>query len=125
MEGSWVGDNTQSAFSAAGYREVSRRYNVPLIDLQKDSYTEYDAKGMKIALCDKVAAVDYMINMPVLKGHCQTTITCALKNCKGMIPNKEKRRFHTLGLHKPIAHLGVIAPQPFYPGGQYLRRLRF
>lgn len=113
MEGSWVGDNTQSAFSAAGYREVSRRYNVPLIDLQKDSYTEYDAKGMRIALCDKVAAVDYMINMPVLKGHCQTTITCALKNCKGMIPNKEKRRFHTLGLHKPIAHLGVIAPSHF------------
>ncbi len=113
MEGSWVGDNTQSAFSASGYREISRRYNVPLIDLQRDSYTEYEAKGMKINVCDKAAAVDYMINMPVLKGHCQTTVTCALKNNKGIIPNVEKRKFHTMGLHKPIAHLNVIAPNDF------------
>lgn len=113
MEGSWVGDNTQSAFSASGYREISRKYHVPLIDLQRDSYTEYEAKGMKINLCDKAAAVDYMINMPVLKGHCQTTVTCALKNNKGIIPNVEKRKFHTMGLHKPIAHLNVIAPNNF------------
>lgn len=113
MEGSWVGDNTQSAFTAAGYREISKKYNVPLIDLQKDTYTEYEAKGMNINLCDKAAAVDYMINMPVLKGHCQTTITCALKNNKGIIPNIEKRKFHSMGLHKPIAHLNVIVPNNF------------
>lgn len=68
---------------------------------------------MKIKLCDKAAAVDYMINMPVLKGHCQTTVTCALKNNKGVIPNSEKRRFHTMGLHKPIAHLNTIAKNDF------------
>lgn len=113
MEGSWVGDRTEAAFSAAGYREVSRRYGVELVDLQKDTYREYDAKGMKIRMCDRAAAVDYMINMPVLKGHCQTVVTCALKNNKGIIPNVEKRKFHTMGLHKPIAHLNVIAPNNF------------
>ena len=30
-----------------------------------------------------------------------------------MIPNSEKRRFHTLGLHKPIAHLNTIARSDF------------
>ena len=113
MEGSWVGDNTHSAFRATGYDKISRSYNVPLIDLQADSWTEYDAHGMKIKLCDQAAAVDYMINMPVLKGHCQTIITCALKNNKGVIPNAEKRRFHTMGLHKPIAHLNTIARNDF------------
>ncbi len=108
MEGSWVGDRTGEAFRAAGYDLVCQRYKVPFEDLQRDTWKEYDAKGMKIKLCDKAAAVDYMINMPVLKGHCQTTITCALKNNKGVIPNQEKRRFHTLGLHKPIAHLNTI-----------------
>lgn len=54
-----------------------------------------------------------MINMPVLKGHCQTTVTCALKNNKGVIPNQEKRHFHTMGLHKPIAHLNTIARNDF------------
>ncbi len=113
MEGSWVGDNTPDAFKVAGYDKVCSRYNVPFVDLQRDSYHEYDAAGMKIKLCDKAHAVDYMINMPVLKGHCQTTVTCALKNNKGVIPNSEKRRFHTLGLHKPIAHLNTIARNDF------------
>lgn len=113
MEGSWVGDRTPSGFRAAGYTRLSEKYGVPLIDLQKDSSHAYDAKGMSIQLCDAAASVDYMINMPVLKGHCQTTITCALKNNKGVIPNSEKRRFHTMGLHKPIAHLNTIARNDF------------
>lgn len=113
MEGSWVGDDTQSAFTAAGYRDVSKRYGVPLVDLQRDSSTEYDAAGMKLRMCDQAASVDYLINMPVLKGHCQTTVTCALKNYKGIIPNSEKRRYHTMGLHKPIAHLSTIVPRGF------------
>ena len=113
MEGSWVGDLTDSAFQAAGYHKVCERYGVPFVDLQKDTWKEYDAMGMKIRLCDQAASVDYMINMPVLKGHCQTRVTCALKNNKGVIPNHEKRRFHTLGLHKPIAHLSTIARNDF------------
>ncbi len=113
MEGSWVGDRTGDAFQAAGYDKVCARYQVPFIDLQQDSWKEYDAKGMKIKVCDQAMAVDYMINMPVLKGHCQTVITCALKNNKGIIPNSEKRRFHSMGLHKPIAHLNTVAPNDF------------
>jgi hypothetical protein len=54
-----------------------------------------------------------MINLPVMKGHCQTLMTCALKNNKGVMPDKEKRRFHTLGLHKPIAHLNTVAKNDF------------
>ena len=57
--------------------------------------------------------MDFLINMPVLKGHCQTIVTCALKNYKGIIPNVEKRKFHTMGLHKPIAHLSTVVPEGF------------
>ena len=32
---------------------------------------------------------------------------------KGLIPNSEKRRFHSLGLHKPIAHLNTAIRQDF------------
>jgi len=31
-----------------------------------------------------------------------------LKNLKGCIPDSEKRRFHTLGIHKPVAVLNVL-----------------
>ncbi|NLK86493.1 MAG: DUF362 domain-containing protein [Clostridiaceae bacterium] len=111
MEGSWVGDRTSAAFKVCGYEEISRRYNVPLIDLQRDKYSGYDADGVRINVCDSVMKVGYLINMPVLKGHCQTSMTCALKNMKGCIPDSEKRRFHTMGLHRPIAHLSKIIRQ--------------
>lgn len=108
LEGSWVGDSTQEAFKVCGYDKISQKYNVPLFDTKKDHYRPYDADGMSINVCDKAMEVDYQINLPVLKGHCQTSITCALKNMKGCVPDKEKRRFHTMGLHKPIAYLNKI-----------------
>ncbi|MBZ4645933.1 MAG: uncharacterized protein JG777_1422 [Clostridia bacterium] len=108
LEGSWVGDRTFRAFSVCGYEQLSKLYNVPLVDLQRDKYTEYDAGGVRINVCNKAMEVDYLINMPVLKGHCQTSMTCALKNMKGCIPDSEKRKFHTMGLHKPIAYLNRV-----------------
>lgn len=114
MEGSWVGDATSRAFGAAGYRELSERIGVPLVDLQRDGWKRYDAGGgMKIAVCDKAMEADFMINLPVLKGHCQTTVTCALKNLKGCMSDDEKSRFHQLGLHEPIARLNRVLKPGF------------
>ncbi len=113
MESSWVGERTSRSFAALGYHAISKKYGVPLIDLQKDEGISCDAAGMKIAVCRKALEADYIINIPVVKGHCQTLITCALKNNKGLIPNAEKRRFHTLGLHKPIAHLSTVVRNDF------------
>lgn len=105
LEGSWVGDRTAQAFRTCGYHDLSNRYGVPLVDTQLDSYHPVDCKGMTIQVCNALLKIDYLINLPVLKGHCQTAMTCALKNAKGLISNAEKRKFHAMGLHKPIAHL--------------------
>lgn len=113
MEGSWVGDRTQEAYEVCGYRALSETYGVPFLDTQKEKGIVKDCGGMNLKICACAMDVDFMINVPVLKGHCQTKITCALKNMKGLIPNSEKRRFHSMGLHKPIAHLGVGIPQDF------------
>ena len=113
MESSWVGGKTMDAFRVCGYDALVERYGVRFIDAQKERSHSVDCAGLKLNLCDCVDDVDFLINVPVLKGHCQTKITCALKNMKGLIPNSEKRRFHTMGLHKPIAHLNVGIRQDF------------
>ena len=113
VEGSWVGDRTQAAFEACGYRALSERYGVPLIDTQKEPAYTADCHGLQLKICGCVREIDFLINVPVLKGHCQTAVTCALKNMKGLIPNSEKRRFHTMGLMKPIAHLNTAIRQDF------------
>ena len=112
-EGSWVGDRTAEAYEYCGYRGVSETYGVPFFDTQKDRSHKVDCAGMKLSLCDVTDRIGFLINVPVLKGHCQTKMTCALKNLKGLIPNAEKRHFHTMGLHRPIAHLQAGIRQDF------------
>lgn len=113
VEGSWVGDRTSEAFEYCGYNRLSREYGVPLVDTQKQKWHELDCAGMKLNITNVVDEIDFLINVPVMKGHCQTKVTCALKNMKGLLPNKEKSRFHRMGLHKPIAHLQTGIHQDF------------
>lgn len=108
IEGSWVGDNTGRAFRAAGYDQVSKRYHVPLYDLKHDKTRRVESPIRPMEICCRALDAGYLINLPVLKGHCQTVMTCALKNCKGCIPDKEKRQFHAEGLMKPIAALAAV-----------------
>lgn len=107
MEGSWVGAHTMDAAKMSGILAVCQAHDVPFIDLQKDGHRKVNAAGMELQVCKKALQDGFLINLPVVKGHCQTTVTCAMKNLKGLIPNTEKRRFHSLGLHKPIAHLAA------------------
>ena len=113
LEGSWVGETTARALRANGLDKVCSRYNVPFYDLQKDDSVQVDAAGLPLRICRRATELDFLINLPVLKGHCQTVVTCALKNNKGLLPNSEKRRFHTMGLHRPIAHLAAAVPPSF------------
>lgn len=113
LEGSWIGDKTSDAYEVCGYRALTEKYGVPFVDTQKDTSHPCDCGGISIQICDSARKLDFLINVPVLKGHCQTGLTCALKNMKGLIPNKEKRRFHGMGLHNPIAHLNVGLHQDF------------
>jgi len=108
IESSWVGDSTKRAFKFCGYEELSQKFNIPLIDLKSDSCTALKHSGYELKICDEALNTDFLINIPVLKAHCQTRLTCCLKNLKGCIPDGEKRRYHTLGIHKPVAVLNAL-----------------
>jgi len=111
LEGSWIGDSTKRAYKKCGYQQISETYNVPLIDTKDDDVISVKVGGTSYKVCRSVSDVDVLINVPVLKGHCQTLMTGALKNMKGCIPDSEKRRYHSMGLHDPIADINqVIKP---------------
>ena len=113
LEGSWTGGSTAQAFKICGYRKFAEETGVELIDTKHDRTRICDCKGIKLEICESALSLDFMINLPVMKGHCQTKLTCALKNNKGLIPDREKSRFHTLGLTKPIAHLNTAVRNDF------------
>ncbi|MDK2854976.1 MAG: hypothetical protein PWQ41_56 [Bacillota bacterium] len=108
LESSAIGHSTKRAFSVCGYEELASRYGVKLIDLKHDRTQTIKVQGLDLCVAGRALGFDYLINVPVLKAHCQTQLTCALKNLKGCLPDDEKRRFHRLGLHRPIALLNTV-----------------
>ncbi|OWZ84726.1 DUF362 domain-containing protein [Natranaerobius trueperi] len=110
MESSWLGARTEESFDECGFTKLSRKYNVPLIDLEKDRIKKVTVEKQKIDVAESILEVEKLINIPVLKAHCQTQVTCSLKNLKGCIPDKEKRNFHTKGLDRSIAILNKVVP---------------
>ena len=110
-EGSWLGDDTDRAFRVSGIGKTCEDYGIPYFNTKKDRYITISADGHKFNVTQRLENCDVLINLPVLKGHCQTLMTCALKNHKGLLSDSEKRRFHSEGLHEPIAYLSKAVTQ--------------
>ena len=108
VESAWIGASTKEGFKINGYDLIEKKYGVPLIDVKDDEYVKKRAGNVEMELSKTILDIDFLINLPVLKGHCQTLMTCALKNMKGCLSDRSKRLFHTLGLHDPIALLNSV-----------------
>ena len=107
-ESSWVGASTEEAFRRNGYHRIAEEYGVRLLDIKKDRYRTLEYDGIRMEISATILDADYVINLPVLKGHCQTKMTAAMKNLKGCLSDRSKRDFHRLGLMKPIAALNML-----------------
>lgn len=112
MESAAVGYSTKKAYKICGFEELEKRYGVILTDLKNaQAVTKRNNEmGLDIHIAKEALDADFFINVPVLKSHCQTRLTCCLKNLKGCISESEMKRFHSLGLHRPIAALAAMLP---------------
>jgi len=106
-EGSGYAD-TFEAFRVAGVDKMAEKWNVRLIDLNKDEVVEVSPpnplalKRVKIA---KTALESTLISVPKLKLHRITGVTLSLKNMMGTISRKGSMHSH---LSKNIADLASI-----------------
>ena len=111
LESSWIGAKTEDVADYCGYTDLCRKHNVPFINIKETNSVLHNVAGLDLSISEYVEKLDYLINVPLIKGHCQTDITCALKNMKGLIPDIEKRKYHQIGLHRPIAYLNTLIKQ--------------
>jgi len=111
-ESSEVGDDTMQAYKITGIYDVAQKWKVTLLDFKKDHHFYVDVphgKALKkVLIAETVRKVDYLINLPILKVHSQTTVTIGMKNLKGCIPDEEKSRFHRLNLSQCIPDLNTV-----------------
>ncbi|MFP4170053.1 MAG: DUF362 domain-containing protein [Methanomassiliicoccales archaeon] len=111
-EGSLIGQDTMTNFQEVGLTDMAERRGLRLIDLNRDEQVPLKVEDphtfQEIEVARTVVDAEYLVNMPVMKTHVCTTVTLGMKNLKGVISDKWKRKFHFNGLEGAIADLGSI-----------------
>ena len=115
-ESSVIGCKTQDAFDKSGYSKLAREEKTELIDLKKAPTLYMGIPNGKIfrrmELPEIIFKSDVIINVPVMKTHDMLPVTLGLKNMKGVIKDKDKKRFHVWGLSQSIVDLNkLVLPQ--------------
>jgi len=101
------GSNTLKGYKWSGIANVAKKYEVKLIDFNKESYRQFELSGMKIEVSNAALEADFLINLPVLKTHSQTKVSLGLKNLKGCLSTGSRRKFHETDLEGMIALLNT------------------
>lgn len=100
---------TDMCFEKSGYAELSKKYCIDLLNLNRSEAREVKVKKPLILKTVKIAKevyeFDKIINLPVMKVHYATGVSLSLKNLKGLVVKKQKRYFHEIGLDKAIVDL--------------------
>lgn len=109
-------DDTMEAFAKSGITEVAREEKAELVDLlAADTICMGIPNGLvfrRLQLPEILMQADVLINLPVMKTHDVFPATLGLKNMKGVLRQKDKKRFHRWGLAQAIVDLNkLLLPQ--------------
>ncbi|MDY6934923.1 MAG: DUF362 domain-containing protein [Spirochaetota bacterium] len=101
--------NTDRLFKETGYAALAKRYGIELVNLNASEAIVTPVKNPlitdRVKIAKEVFEADKIINLPNMKVHYATGISLSLKNLKGFLVGREKRRFHEIGLDDAIVDL--------------------
>ena len=108
-DGTTVSLSPQKVFSTTGYDRLAERLGVELLELNSDETVRVDIEDpisiKNIQVSKRVIESDCLINVPVIKTHIHTGISVALKNMKGVVSPRTKRKSHLVGLEGSIVDI--------------------
>ena len=106
------------AFESLGYNRLSRRYGVKIVNVMERPFQEVDlGDDMRLNFNSDILASDFVVNLPVLKTHVQTVVSLGIKNLKGTIDMRSRKRCHNADpvrdLHFWVSRLADKMPPMF------------
>lgn len=110
-DSSFVGKSTEGAIEKSGLRMIKSK-RVKTIDFKKSEYVHVGIPNAlryrRLGLPKEIMQSQIIINIPVMKTHDCLPVTLGLKNMKGVLSDKDKRRFHSWGLEEGIIDVNRI-----------------
>ncbi len=80
-----------------GYDKIAEKYGINIVNLSEDKLIEIETQNPacpRLEVSKTIISADSIINIPVLKTHVLSGITCCLKNHWGMLP-RFRYQYHT------------------------------
>ena len=111
--GEGCGDGiTADTFKANGYTDLTAKYGIRLIDFNEEKAVVFKRKDvfqLKQLYIPEIIKDAFIISLPVLKDHCFTVTTIAMKNMFGIAPAPFYRgSWNKSKLHTPSTHKSVV-----------------
>ncbi len=104
------------AFESLGYNLLKKRYGVKTINVHEQKFREVDlGNGDTLHFNTDILDSDFVIDIPVLKTHAQTVVSLGIKNLKGMIDIKSRRKCHNADPEKDLNYWVSKLADPMPP----------
>lgn len=91
------------AFESLGYNKLKERYGVKSFNTFDRPFEEVDfGDGVVLNMNGDILHSDFVVDVPAMKAHNQTVVSLGIKNLKGMIDVKSRKRCHNADPEKDL-----------------------
>ena len=106
------------SFKTLGYHALKKRYGVKFINVFERPFEKVDlGEGITLNFNSDVLHSDFVVDLPVLKTHSQTVVSLGIKNLKGTIDIRSRKKCHNgipgEDLHSMVSRLHRPMPPMF------------
>jgi len=99
-------ETARHAYEALGYATLNRRYGVKLVNVFERPFEKVDlGDGIDLNFNTDFLHSDFVVNLPVLKTHAQTVLSLGIKNLKGMIDIRSRKKCHSADQTKDLNYM--------------------
>jgi len=84
------------AFKTLGYETLNKKYGVKYINVFDRDFEKVDlGDGVELNFNSDIINSDFVVDLPAMKAHNQTVVSLGIKNLKGMIDIKSRKKAHS------------------------------
>jgi len=102
-------------FKTLGYAKLHKQYGAKFINVMQRPFEKVDlGGGVELNFNQDNLNSDFVVDLPVLKTHSQTMVSLGIKNLKGLIDIKSRKKCHSVdpvqNLHYMVARMADKMP---------------
>ena len=104
------------AFETLGYNLLKKRYGVKCINVFERPFEKVDlGEGVTLNFNADMLKSDFLVDIPVLKTHAQAVVSLGIKNWKGTLDIKSRKKCHSADRGKDLNYMIAKIPKILPP----------